>query len=149
MLDLLMICFCLDDPRTARVKEGPTLQYVCRKSLYFQSKGPKLILRGNKKKCGAGMWLSRRVVRVQLRVVYGFTTPLRRREMMIEILSSTFLIVNLSWQSCVGWLSGMVKSRSSCISLCTRSWINFAKRSFSLDFTHVDMLKFFSSRDLI
>ena len=48
------------------------------------------------------MWLSRRVVRVQLRVVYGFTTPLRRQEMMIEILSSTSLIVNLSWQSCVG-----------------------------------------------
>ena len=27
--------------------------------------------------------------------------------------------------------------------------INFAKRSFSLDFAHVDMLKFLSSCDLI
>ena len=44
----------------------------------------------------------RRMVRVQLRVVYGFTTPLKRQEMMIEILNSTSLIVNLSWQRCVG-----------------------------------------------
>ena len=38
----------------------------------------------------------------------------------------------------------MVKSRSSCILLCNRSEINFAKRSFTLD-----MLKFLSSGDLI
>ena len=38
--------------------------------------------------------MSRRVVTV----VYGFTTPLRREEMMIEILNFTSLIVNLSWQ---------------------------------------------------
>ena len=36
--------------------------------------------------------------------------------------------------------SGMVKSRSS---------INFAKRSLSLDFVRVDMLKLFSSCDLL
>ena len=45
------------------------------------------------------MWSTRRVVRV----VYGFTTPLRRDEMMIEILDFTSLIVNLSWQSCMAW----------------------------------------------
>ena len=45
------------------------------------------------------MWSTRRVVRV----VYGFTTPLRREQMMIEILDFTSLIVNLSWQSCMAW----------------------------------------------
>ena len=100
--DLLIICFCLDDPRIAKVKEGPILQYVCRRVYIFNRKAPNWILRGIKKSAVTGMWLSRRVVRVQLRVVYGFTTPLRRQEMMIEILSSTSLIVNLSWQSCVG-----------------------------------------------
>ena len=44
------------------------------------------------------LWSSRRVVRV----VYGFPTPSRREEMMIEIINFTSLIVNLSWQSCVG-----------------------------------------------
>ena len=35
---------------------------------------------------------------------------------MIEILNSSSLNENLSWQSCIGLLSGMAKSRSSCIS---------------------------------
>ena len=60
-------------------------------SLYFQVKGPKLIFRDIKKVWW--LWLSRSVVRV----VYGFTTLLRRQELMIEILNSLSLIVNLSW----------------------------------------------------
>ena len=69
------------------------------KSLYFQVKGPKLILRDINKILRWLQWSSRRVVPV----VYGFTTPLRRQEMMIESLNSSSLIVNLSWQSCVAW----------------------------------------------
>ena len=78
--------------RHTRIKEGPTLQYVCRRVYNFQGKGPKLIIRDIYKKKMRWLWSSKRVVRV----VYGFTTPLRRQEMMIEILNSPFLIVNLS-----------------------------------------------------
>ena len=74
------------------------------KSLYFQVKGPKLIVRDIEKQYGGCGWVEEL-----------FTVLLQ--EMMIEILNSSSLIVNLSWQSCVG----MVKSRSSCSSLCTRS----------------------------
>ena len=70
-----------------RLIEGPTLQYVCRRVLYFQVKGPKLSLRDIKQV--RWLWVSRRVVRV----VYGSTTPLRRQELMIEILNSSSLIV--------------------------------------------------------
>ena len=46
--------------------------------------------------------LAKFVYRRVVRVVYGFITSLRRKEMMIEILNSSSLIVNLSLQSCVG-----------------------------------------------
>ena len=53
-------------------------------------KGRKLILRDIKKSAvGGGGQV----------VVYGFITLLKRKEMMIEILNSSSLIVNLSWQS--------------------------------------------------
>ena len=77
--------------RLTRLIEGPTLQYVCRRNYIFKWKTQKLSLRDIKKV--RWLWLSRRVVRV----VYGSTTPLRRQELMTEILNSSSLIVNLSW----------------------------------------------------
>ena len=100
--------------KTIKKKGQPSNMYV--EKFIFSSERFKLILRDIKLKL-RWLWSCRRVVIV----VYGFTTPLRRQEMMIKSPNSSSFIVDLSWQNCVGWLSGMVKSRSSCISLSTRS----------------------------
>ena len=90
----LLTCGFVQKTQKTNRRANPPIRM--QKSLYFQVKGPKLILRDVKKV--RWLWSSRRVVTV----VYGFTTPLRRQELMIEILNSSSLIVNISWQSGVG-----------------------------------------------
>ena len=87
--------------RPTKLEEGPTLQCVCRRVYIVRWKAENKSFVILKK--ARWPWSSRTVVRV----VYVFITPLRRKGMMIEILNSSSLIVNLSWQSCVGWLSGI------------------------------------------
>ena len=85
---------CVFVQKTHRTKKRTNPPIRMQKSLYFPVKGPKLILCDVKKIVVAVVEQKRLV-----RVVYGFTTPLRRQEMMIEILNSSSLIENLSWQS--------------------------------------------------